>query len=106
MSAVRDALRYRFLRDHCGSSHPMTQGQPAEWSIEWGFQQQTPDDAAGAFDALIDRDIERLDADDREALGGAAVDRTVLAGRPTGSNADEWAVWLSERPADSWKTNT
>lgn len=35
---LADGRRYRFLRDHWGTHYPMTQEQPAEWSIGWQFQ--------------------------------------------------------------------
>src|SRR5690349_4458951 len=38
-AAQNDALRYRYLKDHCSSFYPMTHEQPAEWSIGWEFQQ-------------------------------------------------------------------
>lgn len=69
--AEHDAMRYRYLREHCCSHYPMTHDQPAEWSIEWGFQQITPDERYGSFDKWIDRDIERLDLDARAALTAA-----------------------------------
>lgn len=57
-SAVKDADRYSFLKNHCSSHYPMTHEQPAEWSIGWEFQQSTPAEAHGSFDKWIDLDIE------------------------------------------------
>jgi hypothetical protein len=65
--AVKDAARYRYLRDHCSSHYPMTHEQPAEWSIGWESQQGKPHEAYGSFDKWIDADIqanERTHADD------------------------------------------
>lgn len=59
-----DAARYRYLRDHCSWHYPMTQEQPAEWSIDWEFQQSTPDEAYGSFDIWIDRDMADQAMDD------------------------------------------
>lgn len=63
-----DALRYRYLRERRSDHHPMTHEQPAEWSIQWEFQQHTPAERFGTIDGWIDRDIERLDEDDRALL--------------------------------------
>ncbi len=67
----KDALRYRYLKEHCSSFYPMTHEQPAEWSIGWEFQQSKPHEAWGSFDKWIDADIEarsqrqaELDAED------------------------------------------
>ncbi len=65
-----DAMRYRYLREHCSDHYPMTHEQPAEWSIQWGFQQVNPTQAYGTFDGWIDADIARLDDEDRAALAG------------------------------------
>ncbi|MBM7046320.1 hypothetical protein, partial [Rhizobium lusitanum] len=54
----KDALRYRYLKDHCSSFYAMTHEQPAEWSIGWEFQQSKPHEAWGSFDKWIDADIE------------------------------------------------
>lgn len=66
----KDALRYRYLREHCSSHYPMSYdpAQPAEWSIGWEFQQGKPHERFGTFDSWIDRDIERLDPEERAAL--------------------------------------
>lgn len=61
-----DSLRYKHLRDHCGSHYPMTQEQPAEWSISWEFQQSKPEERWLSFDRCIDLDIERLRAHEEE----------------------------------------
>lgn len=72
-SAAKDAARYQYLRDHCSSHYPMTQEQPAEWSIGWEFQQSKPHEAYGSFDKWIDADIEArrerqaaIDAEDNQ----------------------------------------
>jgi hypothetical protein len=70
----RDAMRYRHLRDHYGHHLPMTETQPAEWSISWEFQQSTPQERHGTFDFIIDRDIARWAAEDAR---DAAIDRAL-----------------------------
>jgi hypothetical protein len=57
---LQDAARYRHLRDYRGGHYAMSYDppQPAEWFIQWEFQQQKPEDRTATFDELIDRDIE------------------------------------------------
>lgn len=91
-TAVKDAERYRFLKDHCSSHYPMTHEQPAEWSIGWEFQQSTPAEAHGSFDKWIDLDIE--DYRKRQAAIDAeeqALDR--LLAEQSGNDADDVALF-------------
>jgi hypothetical protein len=65
-----DALRYRYLRErhsyHYGVD--MACPRPAEWGVEWSYQQTLPGEQFLSLDDLIDQDIAALDEEDRLAL--------------------------------------
>ena len=65
-----DAIRYRYLRDHRGYHYgiSMAEPSPAEWGIEWQYQQVKPGEHLLSTDDLIDQDIAALDEEDRAAL--------------------------------------
>jgi hypothetical protein len=85
----RDALRYRYLREHHSSHYPMSHEQPAEWTICWDFQQVTPAEAYGSFDSWIDRDIAALDEEDRALLSSEAQPLSPTEGSACKETRDE-----------------
>ena len=69
-----DALRYRYLRERHSYSYGQdyVEPSPAECGIQWDWQQSKPGEGAD-IDRLIDKDIARLDEDDRRALASVPV---------------------------------
>lgn len=59
---AQDAARYRYLREHCSYHYGMdvVEPSPAEWGIQWQFQQTKPGEQYETIGSLIDREIEQV----------------------------------------------
>ena len=57
---LKDAERFQYLLDHHAYHYAMTvvEPSPAEWGIEWQYQQTKPGEERLSFRDLIDRDIQ------------------------------------------------
>ena len=67
-SIEADARRFEYLLDHHSYHYGMSiaEPSPAEWGIQWQFQQTKPGEQYLSIRDLIDRDIEWRAAQDRE----------------------------------------
>jgi hypothetical protein len=55
----RDALRFRYLIEHCSYHYGMSMAEPspAEWGIAWSYQQISPGEQFETIESLIDAEM-------------------------------------------------